>query len=83
MNYPGSLHNHTEYSNARLRDSINRHEELIDYAIELGHKVIAITEHECVCNAIKVEEYYNKINELINNLNSFTLENLFAIATLY
>lgn len=63
MTYPGSLHNHTEYSNARLRDSINRHKELIDYAIELGHEVIAITEHECVCNAIKVEEYYNKIKK--------------------
>ena len=63
MTYPGSLHNHTEYSNARLRDSINRHEELINYAVELGHEVIAITEHECVCNAIKVEEYYNKIKK--------------------
>lgn len=63
MTYPGSLHNHTEYSNLRLRDSINRHEELIDYAIELGHEVIAITEHECVSNAIKVEEYYTKIKK--------------------
>ena len=63
MTYPGSLHNHTEYSNLRLRDSINRHEELINYAIELGHEVIAITEHECISNAIKVEEYYTKIKK--------------------
>lgn len=59
--YPGSLHNHTEYSNLRLRDSINRIDELIQYAIELGHKAIAFTEHETVANAIKIEEYRDKI----------------------
>ena len=37
MIFPGSLHNHTDFSNARLRDSINRYNELIDYAIELNH----------------------------------------------
>lgn len=36
---------------------------MIDYAIELGHEVIAITEHETVANAIKVEKYYNKIKK--------------------
>ena len=63
IGYPGGLHNHSEYSNLRLRDSINRTSEMMNYAIELGHEVIAITEHECVCNAIKVEEYYNKIKK--------------------
>lgn len=63
LGYPGSLHNHTEYSNLRLRDSINKIDELINYAIELGHEVIAITEHDTVANAIKVEKYYNKIKE--------------------
>lgn len=67
MGYPGSLHNHTEYSNFRLRDSINRASELIDYAIELGHDVIAITEHETISNAVKIEEYYKKIKQ--NNSN--------------
>ena len=61
MGYPGSLHNHSEYSNLRLRDSINRTSEMIKYAIELGHEVIAITEHETVSNAIKVEKEYKKI----------------------
>lgn len=61
LGYPGSLHNHTEYSNLRLRDSINRAEDLINYAIELGQEVIAITEHETVSNAVKVEKYYRKI----------------------
>ena len=63
MEFLGSLHNHTMYSNLKLRDSIIRPEELIDYAIELGQEVIAITEHETICNALKVEKYYNKIKE--------------------
>ena len=63
LSYPGSLHGHTDFSNLRLRDSINRYNELIDYAIELGHECIAITEHETVANAIKVEKYRDKIKE--------------------
>jgi len=65
--FPGSLHNHTDYSNLRLRDSINRYDELINYAIKLKHEVIAFTEHEAVSNAIKIENYYNKIKK--NNPN--------------
>lgn len=61
--YPGSLHNHSEYSNERLRDSINRTKDMMEYAIELGHEVIAITEHETISNAIKVEKEYKKIKE--------------------
>ena len=61
--YPGSLHNHSEYSNERLRDSINRTKEMMEYAIELGHEVIAITEHETISNAVKVEKEYKKIKE--------------------
>ena len=63
MEYPGSLHNHTDYSNLRLRDSTNTYKDLIDYAIELGHEVIAITEHETISNAVKVEKYYKKVKE--------------------
>lgn len=61
--FPGSLHNHSEYSNLRLRDAITRPKELIDYAIELGHSVIAFTEHETISNAIKIEKYYNKVKK--------------------
>ena len=53
----------TDYSNLRLRDSINTYKEIIDYAIEIGHEVIAITEHETVANAIKVQKYYNEIKK--------------------
>jgi len=87
MNYPGSLHNHTDYSNAALgfRDSTNTYKSLIDYAIELGYSAIAITEHEFIGNHIKVEEYAEKVKDKIkvirgneiylcrNNLNPETL----------
>lgn len=63
MKYPGSLHNHSDFSNFRLRDSINTVESLIDRAIEIGHEVIAITEHDTVASSIRAEKYYNKIKE--------------------
>lgn len=63
LGYPGGLHNHSEYSNLRLRDAIGKVNELIDYAISLGHEVIAFTEHETISNAIKIENYYNKIKK--------------------
>ena len=63
LRYPCSLHNHTDFSNFRLRDSINTVESLIDYAIELGHRGVAITEHETIASHIRAEKYYNKIKE--------------------
>ena len=64
--YPGSLHNHTQYSNARLRDCIIKEGDLLNYAVELGHEVVAITDHESVMNAVKVEKAYKKIKEKKN-----------------
>ena len=61
--YGGSLHNHTDFSNARLRDCINKYDDLINYAIELGHEVIAITAHESVMGAVKINKYAQKIKE--------------------
>ena len=52
-----------ERFNFRLRDSINTVESLIDYAIELGHDVCAITEHDTIASHIKAEKYYNKIKK--------------------
>ena len=57
------IHNHDETSNLRLRDCIIKVEDLIDYAIELGHEVVAITNHDCISGAIRVEKYYKKIKE--------------------
>ena len=61
--YPGSVHNHTHFSNLRLRDCIIREDKLIDYAIELGHSVLAITDHEALSCHIKAQKYYQKIKE--------------------
>lgn len=63
MDYFGSLHNHTDYSNERLRDCIIKVEDLIDYAIELGHSVVAITDHDTVSGAVKAELYYKKVKK--------------------
>lgn len=54
--YWGSLHNHTEYSNLRLRDSINKIDDMLNYAEKLGHKVIAFTDHETIASWIKIEK---------------------------
>ena len=54
-------HNHTEYSNLRLVDCINRVPALIDRAIELGLSGIAITDHECLSAHVKANQYAQKI----------------------
>jgi DNA polymerase-3 subunit alpha len=55
------IHSHTHYSNLRLLDSINRPKNLIDRAIELGLKGIAITEHESLSSAMEVNLYAKEI----------------------
>ena len=46
-----------------MRDCIIKEDDLIKYAIELGHEVVAITDHEAVCNAVKVEKIYKKVKK--------------------
>ena len=65
--YPGSVHNHTDYSNLRLRDAIIKTEDLLWYAAELGHEVVAITEHESLSNHVKAEKIYKKVKEKYPN----------------
>lgn len=54
--YPGSLHNHTDMSNFRIRDSIVKIEDLVERAIELNHSVLAITDHETIASAVRIEK---------------------------
>ena len=61
--YPGSLHNHSHFSNLTLRDCINTVESLMDLAVELGHECVALTDHETISGYIKAEKYYKKIKE--------------------
>ena len=49
-------HNHTRYSNIRLRDALPTPEALIDKAIELGLAGISISEHECVSSHVKANK---------------------------
>jgi len=60
----GSIHNHTDRSNFRLRDSTNRLEELCWYAAkDLGHNFIAITDHETIATAIDCQKVEKKIRQ--------------------
>ena len=63
LNYPGSLHNHSDYSNIRLRDCINKLDELFNYAGELNHKVVALTDHESISGWVKAESAAKKLKE--------------------
>lgn len=65
--FPGSVHNHTDYSNLRLRDAIIKTEDLLWYAAELGHKVVGITEHESLSNHVKAEKIYKEVKEKYPN----------------
>lgn len=57
------IHNHTRYSNLRLRDALATPEALIDRAIELGLKGVAITDHEALSAHPKANMYAQKIKE--------------------
>ena len=68
MEFPGSLHSHTQYSNLRLKDCIVKENELIEYAGELGHKVVAITDHETTSCYLKAQEAWRKVQDKYPNL---------------
>ena len=57
------FHNHTDFSNIRILDSINTLEDLVNRAIEIGLSGIAITEHECLGNGINIEILQEKVEE--------------------
>ena len=55
--------NHSDYSNIRLRDCINKLDDLFDYAGQLGHKVVALTDHESISGWVKAEKAAKKLKE--------------------
>lgn len=57
------VHSHSEYSNLRLLDCINKIPKLIDRAIELNLSGIALTDHECLSGAPQANFYAQKILE--------------------
>ena len=59
------VHNHSaEGSNLRLRDSINKVPEMIEYAHSLGHAGICFTEHESITSSLDALKYYNSHKDL-------------------
>lgn len=67
LDFPGSLHVHSEYSNERLRDSINKLDELIWTAAKMGHEVMSLTDHESISGHVKAEKIYEKVKEQYPN----------------
>jgi len=70
LTYPGSLHGHTQYSNIRLRDCIIKENEALEYAKELNHAVIGVTEHDFTggwLKAFKLQKKYPDIKIVLGN----------------
>lgn len=55
-----SLHCHSDASNIRLLDSINKTDKLIDYAYEVGLSGLALTDHDVLSNHIKALKHVAK-----------------------
>ena len=58
-----SLHCHTEYSNIRFLDSTNKLKDLIDTAISLNLKGVAVSDHEALCGWVKAIQIQKKLKE--------------------
>jgi len=58
------LHNHTEFSNIKVIDSVNRSDRMIDYAWSLGMSGLAFTDHDCLSGTLKeLDEYKAKLKK--------------------
>ena len=55
-----SPHNHTEMSNFRLVDSINKLENLVKRGIDIGLAGLAITDHETIANSVRICQLQEK-----------------------
>lgn len=53
-----SLHNHTQFSNLKLIDSINRENRMIDYAWDLDLGGVGFTDHDCLSGTLNELDYY-------------------------
>ena len=62
MSFVG-LHNHTEFSNVKLRDCIIKIPDLVKRAIEYGYKGIAITDHEVLSGHVQALRLQDKLKE--------------------
>lgn len=58
-----SIHNHSHYSNLRLKDAISFPEQLIEYANELDLKGISLSDHESLSGVVKFSKAYYKMKK--------------------
>lgn len=58
-----SLHAHTDRSNFRLKDAINKPADLLETSLEKGLKGVAITDHETLAAHVEAYRYLNKNKE--------------------
>ena len=56
-------HSHSEYSNIRLIDSINKIPDMIKTAAKLGMRGLALTDHECLSGHLKWLQTEKKLKE--------------------
>ena len=77
-----SLHCHTEYSNLRLLDSTNKLNELINKAISLGIRGVAITDHESLSGWIKAIHIQKKLQEQGSNFRIFLGDEIYLVDSL-
>lgn len=57
------IHSHSDASNFRLKDAINKVETLVDYVNEIGLKGFCLTDHEALSNHVKLIQYVKKQKE--------------------
>ena len=53
-----TLHTHSEYSNIKIIDSINRFNRTVDYAWDLGLSGVCMTEHDCLSGTLQALDIY-------------------------
>ena len=57
------LHVHSEYSNLRLLDSINKIKNMIEYVVSLGQNALALTDHESLSGHVEFLKTVKKLKK--------------------
>lgn len=62
-----SIHNHSHYSNFRLRDSVNKPGAILDTALNKGLSGICLTDHETIAGSVEFWNYYEENQERLGD----------------
>jgi DNA polymerase-3 subunit alpha len=76
------LHCHSEYSNIRLLDSINKIKDMIEYVNSLGNKGMAVTDHECLSSHVKfltIIDLLKKENKIDKNFKAILGNEIYLV----